>query len=162
MEHGDKQEESDITTTRLLYNSIQQIIQYNNNCGYSSPFLKSLPHCVIKSVLSTEYIIRTQPEEGFVSTLEACAAAISIIQNDNFIFKQLTGIITGILIQILVFSFIINIILHDTYSLYSVQLHYERCVRFSWNMEQKFINQNKKHSQLIHTHMIDPYQTETN
>jgi len=79
-----------------------------------------LPHCVIKSVLSTEYIIRTQPEEGFVSTLEACAAAISIIQNDNFIFKQLTGIITGILIQILVFSFIINIILHDTYSLYSV------------------------------------------
>ena len=58
---------------------------------YSSPFLKSLPHCVIKSLPRTEYIIRTQPEEGFVSTLEALAAAIAAAEKTPNLYAQLTG-----------------------------------------------------------------------
>ena len=58
---------------------------------HNSTWLKSLPHCRVQSLPTTEYVIRTQPEEGFVSTLEALAAAVASAEKRPDLYGILTS-----------------------------------------------------------------------
>ena len=53
--------------------------------------LAHLPKCQVRNIPKTEYVIRTQPEEGFVSTLEAISAALAATENNPELHKTLTG-----------------------------------------------------------------------
>merc|ERR1712037_1010628 len=46
---------------------------------------------VSKNQFKNQYIIRTQPEEGFVSTLEAISAALAESEGDNTLYEKLTA-----------------------------------------------------------------------
>lgn len=59
----------------------------------NSKGLARLPMCKVDYIPKTEYVIRTQPEEGFVSTLEAVSAALSATENDPNLHNILTGLI---------------------------------------------------------------------
>lgn len=58
---------------------------------HNSSWLQSLPHCRVASLPTTEYVIRTQPEEGFVSTLEALAAAVAGAEQRAELYGMLTS-----------------------------------------------------------------------
>jgi len=51
----------------------------------------NLPKCKVDYIPQTEYVIRTQPEEGFVSTLEAVSAALAATENRPELHEILTG-----------------------------------------------------------------------
>jgi len=56
----------------------------------NSKYLQSLPQCQV-TVRKNEYVIRTQPEEGFVSTLEALAAAVASAEQNEDLYSVLTS-----------------------------------------------------------------------
>ena len=56
-----------------------------------STAFKNLPKCKVKNIPKCSYVIRTQPEEGFVSTLEAIAAALAETEKRPELHQILTG-----------------------------------------------------------------------
>ncbi|KAG8227781.1 hypothetical protein J437_LFUL006415 [Ladona fulva] len=58
---------------------------------YNSPMLKDLKQVRLSLDAVSEYVIRTQPNEGCLSTLEAAAWALSIIENRPSMRAELLG-----------------------------------------------------------------------
>ncbi|CBY34231.1 unnamed protein product [Oikopleura dioica] len=64
------------------------------NILFTSTGLSQLPKCRVdlsKNKFKNQYIIRTQPEEGFVSTLEAISAALAESEKDSSLYEILTA-----------------------------------------------------------------------
>ncbi|KAJ8670526.1 hypothetical protein QAD02_001785 [Eretmocerus hayati] len=57
----------------------------------SSPALSKLRSCKLVNVPTSEYVIRTQPTEGCLSTLESGAIALSILENEPWLKNKLLG-----------------------------------------------------------------------
>lgn len=55
----------------------------------SSPILNKLRSCKLVNVPSSEYIIRTQPTDGCLSTLESGAIALSILENKPWLKNEM-------------------------------------------------------------------------
>lgn len=51
----------------------------------SSPLLQEMKQAVLRLSGSSQYVIRTQPTEGCLSTLETAARALSILERNPFI-----------------------------------------------------------------------------
>ncbi|XP_018057203.1 PREDICTED: DTW domain-containing protein 2 isoform X2 [Atta colombica] len=67
---------------------------YNFSCQaiyHSSPALYFLRACKLIGVPTSEYVIRTQPTEGCLSTLETGASALSILEGDPELRKKMLG-----------------------------------------------------------------------
>ena len=58
---------------------------------HSSPALYFLRACKLIGVPTSEYVIRTQPTEGCLSTLETGANALSILEGDPELRKKMLG-----------------------------------------------------------------------
>ncbi|XP_071559691.1 tRNA-uridine aminocarboxypropyltransferase 2 [Temnothorax nylanderi] len=58
---------------------------------HSSPALYFLRACKLIGVPTSEYVIRTQPTEGCLSTLETGASALSILEGDPELRKKMLG-----------------------------------------------------------------------
>lgn len=58
---------------------------------HSSPALCVLQACKLVGVPTSEYVIRTQPTEGCLSTLETGAFALSILENDPELKDKMLG-----------------------------------------------------------------------
>ncbi|XP_003702008.1 DTW domain containing 2 [Megachile rotundata] len=58
---------------------------------HSSPALCILRACKLVGVPTSEYVIRTQPTEGCLSTLETGAFALSILENDPELKDKMLG-----------------------------------------------------------------------
>ncbi|KAH0944698.1 hypothetical protein HN011_005830 [Eciton burchellii] len=58
---------------------------------HSSPALCFLRACKLIGVPISEYVIRTQPTEGCLSTLETGASALSILENDPKLREKMLG-----------------------------------------------------------------------
>lgn len=57
----------------------------------ASPTLTKLKSCKLVNVPTSEYIIRTQPTEGCLSTLETGALALSILEGKPWLRDQMLG-----------------------------------------------------------------------
>ncbi|KAL7298768.1 hypothetical protein TKK_0008513 [Trichogramma kaykai] len=57
----------------------------------ASPTLKKMRSCKLVDVPTSEYVIRTQPAEGCLSTLETGAFALSIVENNPSIRDEMLG-----------------------------------------------------------------------
>lgn len=51
----------------------------------SSPMLQEMKQAVLRISGCSQYVIRTQPTEGCLSTLETAARALSILERNNVI-----------------------------------------------------------------------------
>lgn len=58
---------------------------------HSSPILSQLRACKLIGVPVSEYVIRTQPTEGCLSTLETGALALSILENEPELRQKMLG-----------------------------------------------------------------------
>lgn len=58
---------------------------------HSSPALYFLRACKLIGVPASEYVIRTQPTEGCLSTLETGASALSILEGDPELREKMLG-----------------------------------------------------------------------
>ncbi|XP_033221454.1 DTW domain-containing protein 2 isoform X2 [Belonocnema kinseyi] len=56
---------------------------------HASPVLNSLRACKIVGVPTSQYVIRTQPNEGCLSTLETGAIALSFLENKPCILEEM-------------------------------------------------------------------------
>ncbi|XP_014204053.1 DTW domain-containing protein 2 [Copidosoma floridanum] len=57
----------------------------------ASPALSKLKSCKLVNVSTSEYVIRTQPTEGCLSTLESGALALSILENKPWLKDGMLG-----------------------------------------------------------------------
>ncbi|OXU28119.1 hypothetical protein TSAR_002626 [Trichomalopsis sarcophagae] len=57
----------------------------------ASPTLTKLKSCKLVNVPTSEYVIRTQPTEGCLSTLESGALALSILEGKPWLRNQMLG-----------------------------------------------------------------------
>ena len=57
----------------------------------SSPTLRNLQACKLINVPASEYVVRTQPTEGCLSTLETGAYALSILEGKPWMKNALLG-----------------------------------------------------------------------
>ncbi|XP_066587294.1 tRNA-uridine aminocarboxypropyltransferase 2 [Prorops nasuta] len=58
---------------------------------HSSPLLSTLRACKLVDCPASEYVIRTQPAEGCLSTLETGAIALSLLEGDSQIKERMLG-----------------------------------------------------------------------
>lgn len=58
---------------------------------HASPLLHSIRSCKLVGVPISEYVIRTQPTEGCLSTLETGALALSILEGNPELKDQMLG-----------------------------------------------------------------------
>lgn len=58
---------------------------------HSSPALCVLRTCKLVGIPTSEYVIRTQPTEGCLSTLETGAFALSILEGDLELKNKMLG-----------------------------------------------------------------------
>ena len=57
----------------------------------ASPILRKLQCCKLIDVPTSEYVIRTQPTEGCLSTLESGAIALSILEGKPWLKDEMLG-----------------------------------------------------------------------
>ena len=58
---------------------------------HSSPVLQRIKACKLVGGPISEYVIRTQPTEGCLSTLESGAYALSILENKLWLKDEMLG-----------------------------------------------------------------------
>lgn len=81
---------------------------------HSSPALYFLRACKLIGVPTSEYVIRTQPTEGCLSTLETGASALSILESDPELRKKMLGPLHYLCRQ--VYKFLLNSYLYKVLS----------------------------------------------
>ena len=58
---------------------------------HNSPVLHSLPKIELNGTHPSNYVIRTQPTDGCLSTVESAALVLSHVENDPTIYEKLTN-----------------------------------------------------------------------
>lgn len=58
---------------------------------HASPLLGKLKTCKLVGVAVSEYVVRTQPTEGCLSTLESAAISLGIIEDKPWLKEALVG-----------------------------------------------------------------------